>query len=190
MEIERLHDDTGFTMTQPFLIKRILEAAKIDLRMNNSRPTPVIGPLLSRDEDHPDRKHEWKYRTLTGMLGYLQGTSWPDISMATHQCTRFNSCPKLCHEQSVKRICKYLLDTNGKGIIFQPDPTKGLEWNVNADFAGGTVIKSNTSKSDNLWMKNFLHKSSDILVLLYVDDYIILSRDQKSIDMFVNIQKY
>jgi len=98
MEIERLPDDTGFTMTQSFSIKRILGAAKIDLRMTNSRPMPVIGSLLSRDEDGPDKKHEWKYRTLTGMLGYLQGTSRPDISMATHQCARFNSCPKLYHK--------------------------------------------------------------------------------------------
>ena len=137
VEIERLSDKTGFTMTQPFLIQRILEAAKIDSRMTNSRPTPVVGPLLSKDEDGPDRKHDWKYRTLTGMLGYLQGTSRPDISMATHQCARFNSCPKLCHERAVKRICKYLLDTKDKGIIFKPDPTKGLECHVDADFAGG-----------------------------------------------------
>ena len=137
VEIERLPDDTGFTMTQTFLIKRILEAAKIDLRMTNSSPTPVVGPLLSRDEDGPDRKHEWKYRTLTGMLGYLQGTSRPDIPMATHQCARFNLCPKLCHERALKKICKYLLDTNDKGIIFQPNPTKGLECHIDANFAGG-----------------------------------------------------
>ena len=127
VEIERLPDDTGFTMTQPFLIKRILEASNIYMIMTNSRPTPVVGTLLSRDEDVPDRKHEWKYRTLTGMLGYLQGTSRPDISMTTHQCARFNLSPKLCHQRAVKRICKYLLDTNDKGIIFQRDPTKGLE---------------------------------------------------------------
>ena len=125
------------SITQPFLIKRILEAANIDLRMTNSRPTPVVGPILSRDEDGPDRKHEWNYRTLTGMLGYLQGTSMPDISMATHQCAGFSLCPKLFHERAVKRICKYLLDTNDKGIIFQLDPTKGLECHVNAEFSGG-----------------------------------------------------
>ena len=106
VEIERMPDDTGFTMSQSFLIKRILDAAKIDLRITNSRPTPFVGPLLLRDENDPDRKHGWKYRTLTGMLGYLQGTSRPDISMATHQCARFNSCPKLCYERAVKRICK------------------------------------------------------------------------------------
>ena len=73
-------------MAQPFLIKRILEADKIDLIMTNSRPTQVVGPLLLRDEVGPDRKHEWKYRTLTGMLGYLQGTSRPvHTSMRTLQ---------------------------------------------------------------------------------------------------------
>ena len=56
--------------------------------------------------------------------------------------------------------------------------------------AGGTVIKSNTSNSDNFWIKNFLHKSSDILVLVYVDNCIILSRDQKSIDIFINTLEY
>ena len=87
VDIERLSNNSGFTMTQPYLIERILEAANIDLRMTNSRPTPAVGPLLNRDEEGPERKHDWKYRTLTGMLGYLQGTSRPDISMATHQCT-------------------------------------------------------------------------------------------------------
>ena len=95
VEIERLPDDTGFTITQPFLIKRILEAANLDMRMTTSRPTLVFGPLLSRDEDGLDRKHEWKYRTFTGMLGCLQGTSRPDISMATHQCASFNFCYKI-----------------------------------------------------------------------------------------------
>ena len=108
VEISKLSDGSGFELTQPYLIERILEAAHIDKRMTNDRSTPVVGPVLSRDEDGPDRKHYWKYRTLTGMLGYLQLTSRPDISMATHQCARFNNNPKLCHERAVKRICKYL----------------------------------------------------------------------------------
>ena len=59
-----------------------------------------------------------------------------------------------------------------------------------SDIAGGTVIKSNTSNSENFWIKNFLHKSSDILVLVFVDNCIILSRYKKSIDMFINTLKY
>eukprot|EP00985_Skeletonema_marinoi_P008914 scaffold4076_cov147-Skeletonema_marinoi.AAC.1 len=111
VNIERLPENDGFTISQPHLIQRILEAAQIDLRMTNSRLTP--------DEDGPDGKHEWKYRTLTGMLEYLQITSRPDISMATHQCARFNANPKLCHERALKWICKYLLvlGTIDKGLI-------------------------------------------------------------------------
>jgi len=111
VNIEQLSDESGFKMTQPHLIQRILEAANIDLSTTDSRPTPAVNPLLTRDEKGPEQKHNWKYRTLTGMLGYLQLTLRPDYSMATHQCERFNSNPKLNHERAVKRICKYLAGT-------------------------------------------------------------------------------
>ena len=113
--------------------------------MTNDRSTPVVEPVLSQDEDGPDHKHDWKYRTLTGMLGYLQLTSRPDISMATHQCARFNSSPKLCHKQAVRRICKYLLGTMDKGIIFKPDVSKSLKCHVDADFAGGWSSEDTTN---------------------------------------------
>ena len=75
MDIERLPDKYGFSMTQSYLMERILNAANFDLRMKNSRPTPSVGPLLIRYEDGPDRKHDCKYRTFTRMIGYLQVTS-------------------------------------------------------------------------------------------------------------------
>ena len=57
--------------------------------------------------------------------------------MATHQCARFSACPKLIHERAIKRICKYLLNSMDKGIVFEPDLSRGLECHVDADFAGG-----------------------------------------------------
>jgi hypothetical protein len=57
--------------------------------------------------------------------------------MAVHQCARFNANPMLCHEKAVKRIARYLLSSSDKGIHYKPDPTKGLEVYVDADFAGG-----------------------------------------------------
>ena len=57
--------------------------------------------------------------------------------MATHQCPCFNTCPKLFHKCAVKRICKYLLGTMDKGMVYSTDTTKELEWHVDADFAGG-----------------------------------------------------
>jgi len=96
----------------------------------------VSYPLLSKDKDGLPRKCPWKYRTAIGMLGYLSGSTRPDISMATHQYARFNNDPKLSHERAVKKIGRYLLDTKDKGLIFKPDTSKGLECYVDADFAG------------------------------------------------------
>ena len=45
--------------------------------------------------------------------------------------------PMLSHEQAVKQIGRYLLKINDRGIVYNPDMTKGLECYVDADFAGG-----------------------------------------------------
>ncbi len=93
VDIQKTNDRNGFLLTQPFLIEQILQAVEIDIRMTNSQPTSVVGQLLSNGSDDPPCKHTWKYWTLTGMLGYLQQTSRPEISMATHQCAYFNNDP-------------------------------------------------------------------------------------------------
>ena len=63
------------------------------------------------------RKPSGSIGALFGMLGYLQGTTRPDIHMANHQCARFVNDPKLSHERTVKKIVRYLLDTKDKGIV-------------------------------------------------------------------------
>jgi len=201
VDIERLPDDKGFTMAQPYLIERILEAAQIDTRMTNSRSTPVVGPLLSRDSDGPERQYDWNYRTLTGMLGYLQQTTRPDISMATHQCARFNAYPKLCHEKAIKRICRYLLGTKDKGIIFRPDPTKGLECHVDADFAGGWSSGDTTNPESVLSRTGFIISyagcpifwksklQSEISLSTTEAEYIALSMSMREVLPFLNLMK-
>ena len=71
------------------------------------------------------------------VLSKFQGTTQPDIFMATRQCTRFNNDPKLSHELVVKRIVRYLLGIQDKAIIFKPDLSRGLECYVDVDFNGG-----------------------------------------------------
>ena len=139
VEISRLPDDQGFSLSQPFLIERIIKTLNFDFSTTKGARgnTPATYPLLSKDTEGPPMKANWKYRSVIGMLGYLQGTTRPDISMAVHQCARFNNDPKLSHERAVKRIGRYLLDTKDKGLIFKPDFSKGLECYVDADFAGG-----------------------------------------------------
>ena len=126
-----------FEMTQPFLIDRIIDAMGIDKRMTNSRPTPAVKPLLHRDLDGEARHTTWNYRSIIGMMNYLQQSTRPDISFAVHQCARFCSDPKLSHERAVKRITKYLLGSKERGVTCRPDRSKGLECYADADFAGG-----------------------------------------------------
>jgi hypothetical protein len=201
VNIERLPDGTGFHLSQPHLIERILDAAHIDTRLTNARPTPVVGPLLTRDEDGPDRKHEWKYRTLTGMLEYLQLTSRPEISMATHQCARFNTNPKLCHERAIKQICRYLLGTMDKGIIYRPDPTRGLECHVDADFAGGWTTGETSNPAACLSRTGYVISyagcpiywrsklQTEIALSTTEAEYIALSMAMREVLPFINLMK-
>ena len=138
VDISSLPDKKGFTFSQPFLIDRVIQALNFDPKTTKSATnnTPAGYPLLNKDENGPVRKASWKYRGIIGMLGYLQGTTRPDIAMATHQCARFNNDPHLSQERAVKRIGRYLLDTRNKGMIYRPDITQGRECYVDADFSG------------------------------------------------------
>ena len=55
---------------------------------------------------------------------------------AVHQCARYCTCPKLIHEQAVKRIIIYLVKTKDKGIEVKIDESKGIECYVDADLYG------------------------------------------------------
>ena len=78
----------------------------------------------------------------------MAGTTCPDLAMSVHQVAHFCSNPKLSHEWAVMRIVKYLQGTKDKGIVFRPDPSKGLECFVDADFAGDKVMSAFNLKSD------------------------------------------
>ena len=90
------------TLSKPFLIDQIILALFFDLKKTKdaTKNIPAEYPLLNKDENGPARKASWKYRGIIVMLGYLQETTRPDISMATHHCARFNNDPHLSHDIS------------------------------------------------------------------------------------------
>ncbi len=71
------------------------------------------------------------------MLTYLTGNIRPDITMVVHQCAQFSTNPMCLREQAVMCIGQYLLSTQDRGMTYSPDPTKGIEVYVDANFAGG-----------------------------------------------------
>ena len=73
---------------------------------------------------------------MLGCLLYIQAMVQPDITFTVQQCAWFCIDPSLEHEQAVKRICRYLLRTKDKVLVFRPDKSRGLECYVDADWAG------------------------------------------------------
>ena len=152
VKITRL-DDNSFELSQPLLINRIIFFFGL---CNNefetdasSTSTPIAKGLLHCDLDGKGRKYTWKYRTAVGMLSYLQNTSRPEISMAVHQTAHFPNNSMLSHKKSIMHIGRYLLDTRKCGITYKPDKSKGLEFYVNANFAGGWS-QANANNANNV----------------------------------------
>ena len=136
MDIDKEKD--CISMTQPFLIQRIIDLLGDSVSEANVKKTPAVyKEILHKDEEGPERRQSWNYRSAIGMLNYLSASTRADLAFAVHQCARFSANPKLSHERALKRIVRYLKGTKDKGIILSPDPKKGITCYVDADFAGG-----------------------------------------------------
>ena len=130
---------SGYHLSQPHLIARILEAVNLPIHeadSRNEKNTPATKPLLIKDPSGDERTLPWNYRSLVGMLNYLAGSTRPDISMAVHQVARFSAYPKRSHEKGVMRIARYLQTTANFGMMTKIDLNRGIEVHVDADFAG------------------------------------------------------
>ena len=79
--------------------------------------------------------------------------------MDIHQCARFSAYPMLSYERAVIRIGRHLIDAADKGLTCRVNKGKGLEYCVDADFAGGQNL------SDSLNPDNVLSRAG--FVILY-----------------------
>jgi hypothetical protein len=109
----------------------------VGLESNSSYITiPSSGPLLTKDSEGEERKHEFDYRAAVRMIIYLTSSSRPELAFASHQCGRFSKKPKRIHEIAVRKIGRYLQGTRDKGYFLNPNNTNNLDCYVDADFAG------------------------------------------------------
>ena len=138
IQIEK-QEGGDFTLSQPFLIDRIIESIH-GMKDANQSKTPASNTIiLTKDLEGEGKKEQWNYRSVIGMLNYLVNCTQPDLAYAVHQCARFSNDPKRSHEQAVKRILRYLLylkRSDTIGLKFSPLFTKSLEVYVDASFAG------------------------------------------------------
>lgn len=136
VKITRINDTNSYTMTQPHLIKSILE--DLGLQPNSvTKPTPARSSvILQRHDSSQAHDHEaWHYRSVIGKLNYLEKCTRPDIAYAVHQAARFSENPKVEHSAAVKHIGRYLLATADKGLVCNPNGDS-FQCYADADFAG------------------------------------------------------
>ena len=101
--------------------KEEIEYVNVGKGTNKGKPTPVTLPLLHKDVKDKPRKCEWNYRAANCMLNLLTGKTRPDINMVVHQTSRFNKNPTWKHEKAIMRICRYLVGTKDRGMVYRPD---------------------------------------------------------------------
>ena len=97
---------SGFHLSQPHLISRILDTVGLTVEENsgrNTKDTPATKPLLIKDTNGEPRSLLLNCRSVIGMMNYLSGSTRPDIAMAVHQTARFCIDPKRSHEKAVMR---------------------------------------------------------------------------------------
>jgi len=187
-------------LTQPHLIQRIVDTLGIqDESKMHDTPANVT---LNRDESGKDRVQSWNYRSVIGMMSYLASTSRPDILFAVHQCARFSSCPKKSHEEAVKRIGRYLKRTKDKGMIYEFDPTKGIEVFVDADFAGSWTLADSYDVRSALSRTGYVIKiancprcwvskmQSEVALSTTEAEYIALSQSTRDLIPIKNLIEY
>ena len=101
IQIQKYPDSGSLHLTQEGLIKRILDATKLE--DYNPSKTPANKETLGTDVNGPPAQELWNYRSVVGMFLYLASNSRPDIAFAVHQCARFSHCPRASHEIALKK---------------------------------------------------------------------------------------
>ena len=133
LQVDRVGNKT--ILSQPGLIKRIIEALGLSSKFSTTLSTPAESAALPRDVDGEPATGCFNFPSVIGMIQYLNHIR-PDCAFAIHQCARYTFEPKKSHEAAAKRVGRYLKGTMDKGLILDPSDDLTLDCYPDADFAG------------------------------------------------------
>ena len=79
----------------------------------------------------------------------------PQAQLLGHQCARFSAKPNIPHNYSVGNILKNIKGVATQGLILKPDPERGIECYVEAEFP----VHGINTKAQNLdcsWLEWYM----------------------------------
>lgn len=129
-------DDGSFHFVQTGLIDTIIADCGLTNSYKKKQVPAKSSKILRAHLDSPKFDGPFNYRSVIGKLNYLAQTTRPDIMYAVHSCAKYSSDPRKEHGDAILDIVMYLKTCRTLGLKFKPDPTKGFEDYVDADFAG------------------------------------------------------
>ena len=164
-----------FSLLQTGLISKVLSTA--GMSDCNGVSTPTGNTPVGSDTDGTPFAESWQYRTVIGMLMYLAANTRPDIAFSVHQAARFSHAPRQSHAMAVKRILRYLKETQDKGLIMAPTEANRVDCYVDADFAGAFAVENpqdpNSVKSRTGYV--IMYRGSPLLWVSKIQTQIALS---------------
>ena len=150
--------DGSLLLSQSDLISRIL--ADFGLTGSTSTKVTPAAEILAPHQSSAPFSDSYNYRSVLGKIMYLPSNTRCELSMANHQCARFSINPRTPHGTALKRIRRYLLGTQDKGMmIVRPTKDLTLDCYADADFAGLF------SSSDPDHPKSFKSRSGFVITL-------------------------
>jgi histone deacetylase 1/2 len=133
--IEVKPSQDGIVLSQNKYIGDLLTRTNMQLAKGASTPMASTEKLSRQDGVALTPAEATRYRSAVGGLQYLTLTR-PDISFSVNKVCQFLSAPTDVHWTAVKRILRYLKQTQSIGLLLQKSSSLLLSGFADADWAG------------------------------------------------------
>jgi len=144
IEIERNRVERTIFIHQILYVKKLLKRFNLCEAKSVSIPSdPHV--ILKTPEFEWEKANKIPYREAVGCLLFLAMISRPDISYATGLVSRFCSKFDLNHWNAIKRIFKYLSNTEDFGILYRDCDISDIRGFSDADYAGDVNTRRSTT---------------------------------------------
>lgn len=143
LEIQRIPSEHKIQVTQTNYIKKML------IQFGMSEAKAINCPLdhnvdLVPNDDSPPAN--FPYRQVIGCLVYLSSHTRPDLAYSVSVLARFCQNPSHAHVNAVKRVLRYLIGTQTRGInLGSTSPNLSLSAYSDSDWAGDLITRRSTT---------------------------------------------